>query len=173
MEHSLKTNAKIAAASALLLAATLGACGQSNQQDKGQAAVETAAPDAKPGLSISDARLVLPAVTGNPGAAYFSLANGGDKETELAAVHVDGAGSAEIHDMSGGAMNLAQGVTLAAGETVQFAPGGKHVMVFDLEDTVKAGGTTEMTLTFVDGDKLSAPLKVENVTGSGGEEQAP
>ena len=56
---------------------------------------------------------------------------------------------------------------------VQFAPGGKHVMVFDLEDTVKAGGTTEMTLTFADGDKLSAPLKVETVTGSGGEEQAP
>jgi copper(I)-binding protein len=173
MEHSLKTKAMIAAASALLLAATLGACGQSTKTAGEEKTGQAAAPDAKPGLSVSDARLVLPTVTGNPGAAYFSLANGSDKETELAAVHVDGAGSAEIHDMSGGAMNLAQGVTLAAGETVKFAPGGKHVMVFDLEDSVKAGGTTEMTLTFADGDKLSAPVKVETVSGSGGEEQAP
>lgn len=137
-----------ALASAFLL---LAGCSQQTPSD----------PDAKPGLSVSEARLVLPAVKGNPGAAYFQLANSGEKPADLAAVHVAGAGSAEMHETSGGKMNRLDKVTVAPGSTVNFAPGGKHVMVFDLADTVAAGGTTEMTLSFADGDKLSTPLKVE------------
>lgn len=118
-------------------------------------------PDAKPGLSVSEARLVLPAVKGNPGAAYFELENSGEKPAELAAVHVTGAGSAEMHETASGSMNRLDKVTVAAGSSVSFAPGGRHVMVFDLPESVTAGSVTEMTLSFADGDKLSAPLKVE------------
>ncbi len=135
-------------ASAVLL---LAGCSQQAPSD----------PDAKPGLSVGGARLVLPAVKGNPGAAYFELQNSGEKPAELAAVYVTGAGGAEIHETAGGNMDRLDKVTVLAGSSVSFAPGGKHVMVFDLTDAVAAGGTTEMTLSFADGDKLSAPLKVE------------
>jgi hypothetical protein len=50
---------------------------------------------------------------------------------------------------------------------VQFAPGGKHVMAFDLSDKLAAGGTAELTITFADGDKISAPLAVEAAGGMG------
>lgn len=159
-EHRLKPTRKIAATGALLLAATLAACGQSAKPEAEQASEQPAAPDAKPGISVSEARLVLPLVAGNPGAAYFDLTNGGDKPAELAGAYVEGAQSAEIHETMGGTMNLSAGTSLPAGETVRFQPGGKHVMVFGLADTLKAGSTTEMTLTFADGDKVSVPLKV-------------
>lgn len=155
----------IAAASALLLAATLGACGRAAEPQSEQAAGNAAEPDAKPGLVASKGRLVLPAVPGNPGAAYFDLANGNDRPAALAGVHVDGSRNAQIHDMSGGTMNPVAGMVLAPGETVSFEPGGKHVMVFGLSDATRPGSSAEMTLTFADGDKLSTPLKVETVTG--------
>ncbi len=166
----MNSKALLAAGSILVLAASLGACRQAAAPEDKQQDGQVSAPDAKPGLTVSGARLVLPAVSGNPGAAYFSLTNGGDKPTELAAVYVTGSGGAEIHDTKAGEMNLAERVALAPGETVKFEPGGRHVMVFDLLDTVTAGTATEMTLTFADGDKLSAPLKVEMVTGGGSEE---
>ena len=46
-----------------------------------------------------------------------------------------------------------------------FEPGALHVMAFELDAKLAAGGTAEMTLTFADGDKLSAPLKIESRTG--------
>ena len=122
-------------------------------------------PDAKPGLSLAGGRLVLPAVKGNPGAAYFELTNGGTGETSLAALVIAGAGKSEMHETSGGSMARLASVALQPGETVRFAPGGKHVMVFDLDPKVTAGSTAELTLTFGDGDKLSAPLRVDAAGG--------
>lgn len=157
----------LATASILCLTALLGACGKPSAPERqGQAEAVATAPDAKPGLSITGARLVLPVVSGNPGAVYFAVTNASDRPAQLVAAHFDGAGSAEIHDTSAGKMSLVEGVPLAPGETVKFAPGARHVMVFDIQDTVKVGTTIEMTLTFADGDKVSAPLKVETVAGN-------
>ena len=51
---------------------------------------------------------------------------------------------------------------------MKFEPGKLHVMVFNPGATLKAGGTTEMTITFADGDKSSAPLKIEAAGGGMG-----
>jgi copper(I)-binding protein len=128
-------------------------------------AATSSGPDAKPGLAASGGRLVLPAVPGNPGAAYFAVANGDAKDAILAAVFIDKAERAEMHETSGTSMSAIKTVPVPAGQSVAFAPGGKHVMVFGIPDTVKAGSTVEMTLTFADGDKLSAPLTVEAAGG--------
>ena len=139
---------------ALIASLALAGC-----QEKAAAPAE-ANPDAKPGLILADGQLALPAVSGNPGAAYFTLTNGGSQAATLAAVSIAGAQKAEMHDMAGGSMAPLKEVTLKGGETVKFARGGKHVMAFDLNDTVAAGSKAEITLTFADGDKLSAPLDV-------------
>ncbi|MEZ5737396.1 MAG: copper chaperone PCu(A)C [Novosphingobium sp.] len=122
-------------------------------------------PDAKPGLSISGGTLVLPAVKGNPGAAYFTLTNSGDAPTSLANVYIDGAGKTEMHETKDGVMSPLNWVQLDPGATVKFERGGKHVMAFELADTLKPGDSAEMTLTFSGGDKLSAPLAVEAAGG--------
>lgn len=147
---------------ALALAATLplAACQQA-ATDKG-----TTAPDAKPGLSVSDARLVLPVVKGNPGAAYFTVTNASNAATSLAAVHIDGVGKTEMHETKNGTMSALNWVEIDPGETVSFAPGGKHVMAFDIAETVAAGGKAELTLTFSGGDKVSAPIAIEAVAAA-------
>ncbi len=147
------------------LIAGLSGCQQSAPSDKSEAEL---APEAKPGLALSDGTLMLPVVAGRPGAAYFTLRNTSGKEVELAGVYIDGAASAEIHETQGGQMTPVERLVIPAGDSADFARGGLHVMAFDLSDALSAGGTTEITLTFSDGDKLSAPLEVKAMGDAGG-----
>lgn len=123
------------------------------------------APEAKPGSVLSEGRLVLPAVKGNPGAAYFTYSNKADAAVTIATVSIAGAGRAEMHASEGGKMTALPTLAVPDGETVRFAPGGKHVMVFGIAPSIVSGGTAELTVTFADGDQRSAPLKVEAAGG--------
>lgn len=129
-------------------------------------AAEGSGPDAKPGITASEGVLIVPVVKGRPGAAYFSVTNGSAAAVTLAAVAVEGAAKAEMHETKGGSMTPLGTLEIKPGETVKFERGGRHVMAFDLGQSVSAGSTTEMTLVFAGGDKLSLPLKVESVTGT-------
>lgn len=144
----------------LTILAPIAALALAGCQQQAEAPVEQN-PDAKPGLSASDGVLVLPAVKGNPGAAYFSLSNGSDKAVTLAGVSIDAAESAEMHETKDGKMGAIDQVELAPGAVVKFAPGGMHVMAFKPKPEVAEGNTVELTLTFSDGDKLSTPLAVK------------
>ncbi|WP_298197801.1 copper chaperone PCu(A)C [Novosphingobium sp.] len=153
----------------LLLLAALTACGggKGPATDPSGAAGTTAAADpaAKPGLALTGGRLVLPAVKGNPAAVYFTLVNGSDKPATLAAVDVAGAGMAMLHEttQADGHSTMAElkDPVIAPGASLELAPGGKHVMLDGVPADWKPGATAELTLVFADGDKLSAPLKVE------------
>ncbi len=152
----------LAAACAVL---ALAACQQGGPAPEPTETASTSAPETKPGLALEGGRLILPAVKGNPAAGYFTLANGSDKAVAVAAVAVTGAGMAMLHETmeSGGHSTMAEmkDPQVQPGETLTLEPGGKHVMVFDLPEGLKPGGTVEITLTFADGDKLSAPLTIE------------
>jgi periplasmic copper chaperone A len=158
---------------ASVLALGLSACGESRRKDAAQAETGNG-PDAAPGMVFTEGRLVLPAVKGNPGAAYFSVFNGSKAEVALVAVAIEGAGKAEMHRSAGGAMEKLAEVAIKPTWTQRFIPGARHVMAFDLDPGLQAGGTTEVTLIFADGDKLSAPLAIEGpgggAAGGGGHE---
>ncbi len=147
----------------LLPMTLLAAC----EAKKDPAEPVSAAPDAKPGTLATDGMLLLPVVKGRPAAAYFNLTNSGDKPVVLAAVSVEGAEKAELHETKGGTMAPLGQLEVKPGEAVRFERGGKHVMIFGLSDKVTAGGSAEMTLTFADGDKISAPLMVESMADMG------
>lgn len=154
-----------------LFAATVGLAGCKGSQ--APAPQETAAdtalgPDAKPGVTAGGARLVLPVVPGRPGVAYFRVGNNAGAPLAIAAVHLQGVGRAEMHKTTGGKMTPVKQVDVAPGAAITFAPGGLHVMAFEIADTLKAGGETELTLTFADGDKISLPAKVEAMGTAGG-----
>lgn len=146
---------------ALVAAFSLGAIGVLAACQKSTPA--TAAPDAKPGSTLLDARLVLPAVKGNPGAAYFTLANTSANPTTVAAISIAGAEKAEMHQTSGNSMAAVKSIVVKPGASLKFAPGGYHVMVFGIAPTLVAGGQSEITVVFADGDKVSAPLKLDPV----------
>lgn len=148
-------------AAAALIAGTLWLAACSDGAD--QAAVET---DANPtGLTVSNARLMLPPVAGNPAAIYFDLKNEGTRAVAVRRADVADAKSAQMHDMMeyNREMTMAEmgPLTVPVGGTIKFEPGGKHVMVFDLSPEITAGSSTEMTLTVAGGDKVSFDVPVQ------------
>ncbi len=161
--HALRTALALTAPLALALPLALGACQQA--KEPAAPAQTEAAPEAKPGIALAGARLVLPALAGNPGAAYFQIDNRAGANTVIGVIAIDGAGKTEVHQMVGDAMSPVDQVEIAAGTSIRFEPGQLHVMVFDLANKLKAGGTTELTVTFADGDKVSAPMKIEAMGG--------
>jgi copper(I)-binding protein len=77
------------------------------------------------------------------------------------------AGVVEIHEMAmdGNVMRmraLANGLELPAGKAVELKPGGYHVMLMDLKQTMKPGETVPVTLVIEgkDGRKETLELKV-------------
>lgn len=113
--------------------------------------------------SVTNAWVRLPAVAGRPAAAYFTL-HGGKTDATLIAVTTDVAIRTELHETkaAGRAMTMAplNAVPVPARGTVSFAPGGRHVMVFDLNPVVKRGGTMTLTFTYADGLRIQQDAAV-------------
>ena len=137
-------------AAAILLASTLAIAACSEEPAPVEAKQEGVA-----GLEISNARVVLNAVKGNPAAIYFDLAYDGERATSLFKAEVAGAESAMMHDYGEWAgkmeMNEMPPLVLNPGDKVSFEPGGKHIMVMGPDDTIAAGGTVDVTLKVIDG----------------------
>lgn len=137
------------------VALALGALGPAACSETPEAA--ESGPAAAEGIAVSNARLMLPAVAGNPGAVYFDVSNTGSDNRVIRAVAIAGAGSADMHTKD---MQLMAQIAVPPGGTTQFAPGDKHVMAMDLADSVTAGSQAEVTLTFVGGTEVSFPAEV-------------
>lgn len=149
------------------MALSLAACQKTEAPAPEETQAASNGPDAKPGISGSDGHLVLPVVAGRPGAVYFTVRNDGPGKATLVGVHLAGAGQVQMHKTEGGAMAAIDKLDIAPGASAEFEPGGLHVMAFDLDKTLKAGGTTELTLTFAGGDKLSMPVRIDSMGGMG------
>lgn len=125
------------------------------------AGCQQAAPKA---ASVDHAWVRLPAVSGRPGAAYFTV-HGGAVEDRLMVVASPQAIRAEMHNMSmdGGIMKMAPidgGLAVPAGGDVAFDSGGKHVMLFDISPKVLPGGKMTLTFTMASGQKFEAEAAV-------------
>jgi copper(I)-binding protein len=127
-------------ASTLLLAAALGA---------GLTLVRPAFAEAA-ATRVSGAWVRLPAAAGRPAAGYFeAVAPAGDR---LVAAASPKAGRVEMHSMTmkDGVMRMQAERTFAvpASGRLSFAPGGNHLMLFDLDPTLRAGDRIPVALTF-------------------------
>jgi copper(I)-binding protein len=126
------------------------------------AALTACAPKAE--LSAQDAWVRLPAVAGQPGAAYFTIRGGAAQDT-LLAVSTPVALKAEMHESMKGdhgmmAMAPLKDVAVPARGKLDFAPGGRHVMLFSIGPAVKAGQKVPLTLSFASGKTLRLEAKV-------------
>lgn len=155
----------IAAVAALALG--LGGCGEKSADLPTEAttAASDETPESAPGIALTDAVVRLPLASGRPGVAYFTVSQGSGAPRKIAGVYVDGIGRAEMHEsmMEGdhGTMAPVKDVPLEPGKAVEFKPGGFHVMLYDFGTGLTAGGTTELTVTLDNGDKITTTAKVE------------
>ena len=117
------------------------------------------------GLEITNARMALPAVAGNPAAIYMDISYEGDRNLAIRSADVAGAARAELHDVmefnGEMMMNEMPPLMLTSGDSVTFEPGGKHVMAFELDPGLTAGGSTEVTFTVAGGDKHSFDVAIQ------------
>lgn len=128
----------------------------------GLAALAGCAPEKQ--LYVDDAWVRLPAVAGRPAAAYFTV-HGGPTDSTLVAVTGNTAIRSEMHETrraANGAMTMApiSAVPIPALKDVPFTPGGKHVMLFNVNPVVKPGGAMTLTFTFADATRIEYNAKV-------------
>jgi periplasmic copper chaperone A len=123
-------------------------------------------------LEVTDATVRMPAVPGNPGAAYFMI-TGGPRDETLVSVTSPLAIRSEMHDsvMDKGLMTMkpiaAQDVP--AGGKIEFAPKGKHVMLYDINPKAQAArGTMTLTFRFASGLELQVPAQTMSAGDNAG-----
>jgi len=147
------------AALMLLAPLALAACQKGQTPDSSAARSTTQSEAAQ--ASAPGGRLVLAVIAGHPSAAYIAWRNTGTAPATITGVQIAGASKAEMHETKEGAMLPLPDLTLAPGQEADFAPGGRHVMVYGLPASVKAGGKLAYTLLLADGRKLAGTLNVE------------
>jgi copper(I)-binding protein len=157
----MKRAASAVLAVCLCAAIALTGCKPSSVAAPEASASATAAPEGKPGIALSNLRIVLPRVAERPGALYFSVTNAGHMPATLIGVFVDGATKAEMHETKGDTMKPLTKLVLDPGVAVEFAPGGKHVMLYGIPGTWKSTDKPAVTLKFADGDKVSGKAMVQ------------
>ena len=140
-----------------LVALTAVACGSSSAS----AAASTAAGGP---LVVKDA-WARAAATGADTAVYFTITNGKVAADTLLSAATDAAQSAGIHqtttDASGmTGMQMTPSVPIPGGGTVEFAPGGYHVMLTGLKAELKAGDQVKLTLTFQNAGAVTVTAEV-------------
>ena len=102
------------------------------------------------------------------GGGYLTIENKGTAPDRLVSGSGDVAGKIEVHEMSmdNGVMKmraLDKGLTIEPGKTVKLAPGGYHLMMFDLKAPLKQGDKVPVTLEFEKAGKVSVSLDVQAV----------
>jgi periplasmic copper chaperone A len=105
----------------------------------------------------------LPAVPGRPAAGYFALRIAGDRGA-LVSVGSPQAARVEMHEtMQHGTMSEMRPIArvpVRDGEMLAFAPGGRHLMIYDLDRSVPAGGNVRLVLEFERGDPVTLDARL-------------
>ena len=109
-------------------------------------------------IHVSNAWVRLAAAPGRPAAGYFTL-HGGPADATLVSISSDVAIRAEMHEsMKSGSVSTMKPidqVALPAASEIVFAPGGKHVMLFDMNPGIKPGAPVPLLFTFADGQRIT------------------
>jgi periplasmic copper chaperone A len=112
------------------------------------------------------------------GGGFLTIENKGSTPDRLIGGSTDAASKIEVHEMAmkDGVMTmrlLDNGLTIDPGKTVKLAPGGYHLMMFDLKDQLKQGDTVPVTLKFEKAGEVKVSLAVQGVGAQAPGDAAP
>lgn len=98
-------------------------------------------------------------------AVFVTLMNKEETPRAIVSASTSASGKVELHThvMEGDVMKMRQidQISIPANGTVELKPGGLHIMLFDLQQDFKEGGSIDVTINFANGDKqtFTAPIK--------------
>lgn len=99
------------------------------------------------------------------GGGYLTIVNSGSTDQRLVAARSPVAGEVQLHEMKleGDMMKMRQlegGIAIPAGATVTLAPGGLHLMLMGLNQTLAEGSQVPVTLVFEPAGEVEIALAV-------------
>jgi copper(I)-binding protein len=102
----------------------------------------------------------------NMSAGFFEFSNEGSADIVLVAASSSAAASVEMHKHvhEDGMMKMRRmdSLTVAPGERVVFQPGGNHLMLFDCDSALFAGGQIELVLKDAQGQEYRVQAEVRS-----------
>jgi copper(I)-binding protein len=111
-------------------------------------------------------RLIIKA---RPAAGYFTVKNDTDKTVELTGAASPACGMVMLHqsveENGVGKMLPVKSVAVPAHGQFSFAPGGYHLMCMQPQPSMTIGHNVPLTLTFADGQSLTAQFPVQGPGG--------
>ena len=126
--------------------------------------------NAATGIEISNA-WVRPALPDGNGAVYFLLENHSAFGDELTGVSSEAARAVEMHEsrLEGDVMQMRQVMSIPIGgkESIEFGPGGYHVMLIGLKQELKAGDEIQVTLQFKNHEDIQVTVPVQDQAPDG------
>ena len=156
------------------LAATLFACPGLAFAQATAAPAAQALPAGGPAITVGDlslsgafTRATLPSAMA--GGGFVAITNNGAAADRLLSATSPAAKMVQLHEMKmeGDQMKMAEqaeGIEIPAGETVQLAPGGLHIMFMGLNAPFVEGETVPVTLTFEKAGTVEIELQVLGVS---------
>lgn len=115
-------------------------------------------------VEVSDPVVALSPVSGRPGVAYFSL-HAKARPMKLLGITSPRVGRIELHDsgMAGGMMQMGplKDNSFGSDGEMVFKAGGRHAMLFDVDPTVKPGGTIPLIFDFDNAPDLTVTVAVK------------
>jgi hypothetical protein len=141
----------------------------------GERPAQGAAHGAAASITKGDLVIAQPWSRATPGGArvaggYLTVTNRGAQPDRLVSGSADFAERVEIHEMAtaNGVMtmrNLANGLAIAPGQTVELKPGGYHVMFMGLRRPLAEGQTVKVTLTFERAGTVELDFRIGSIGG--------
>ena len=118
----------------------------------------------KEGIEVRDAWM-RSAAQGENGAVYLVIHNYSETADALVGASTDVAAVVEVHESKVVndvmQMQMLASVPLAPGASVEFAPGGLHLMLVNLTRSLEAGDTITITLQFQDAPDITLSIPVQ------------
>jgi len=100
-----------------------------------------------------------------PLAGYFTIHNAGDSDLQLLGASSEAFGRIMIHAtiVSNGQSKMeeqTEAISVPAGDTIKFAPGGLHLMMMQKKRDLNIGDEAQVVLSFIDADAQPRTIEV-------------
>ena len=126
--------------------------------------------NAATGIEISNPWM-RPAQKDGNGAIYFLLQNYSAGSDELTGASSDAAQAVEMHEssMEGDVMKMQQvtSIPIPGKASIEFAPGGLHIMLVGLSEDLQVGDEIQVTLHFAEHEDIQLRVPVQEMQGDG------
>ncbi len=127
-------------------------------------------------LTISNS-WARPAGEGQYSAVYLTIKNAGQEADTFISAESPVAEKTQVHETRNedGVMKMRavkDGIEIKPGSSLEFKPGGYHIMLLGLKKTLEAGATAPLTITLAKAGAISMEIKVEK-TAPGAAEAHP